>query len=699
MKIKIITMLFALALPGFLYAADTYTSNYNLRLPDLDVDDEETPWGQKYNNNFTLIDSAVSDVAASAGTSAADIAALKISTGALKVQTDAIAVSTGVNTNNISALILSTGALKVQTDAIAVSTGVNTVDIAALKLSTGAFAQKDGDNLFTGANIFNGKTGIGASTSTDYGLAIGTPTTLSQPMTFTQSGPLFNWTSGGSSVSVQGIFAAGGGSGLQILDNAFSWNGRLDLGTLYGPKLYGKGSMTAPYLGLNNSAPTHTLDVTGSAAFSSSVTAAAFHGPLTGAASLNVLKAGDTMTGNLTMSASGALARHIYGYLDATQRYDLTTGADAGGGVGGSALTLYDGNPIARVLLSAYPTGHGHNRIFYPTAFGKLTAPTHALDVTGGGVFSSSVTAASFHGPLTGDVTGNVTGAASLNVLKAGDTMTGDLTVPYLIASSATIEAIYGSTLTLTGGLYGPWAVYSDSVTASEFYGDGSNLSGVVTSEVDPLSVPLAGGNMTGQLTTASTITVQGNAFSVGGSTLAVSGGKVGIGTASPVRFLHILGDAMRSDAGGGVYTDFIYGAMRSLGTDVYIDAGSVGKDIYFRTSKVSGFDTIALTILDNGNVGIGTTAPASKLHLSSGTVYNDGTGAGITTTGTMTPVVYAAAQIILTAPAALYGYATCSDCTNGGTAVPPILCISTSTAAGGWKAISTLSGSAGCYP
>jgi len=53
---------------------------------------------------------------------------------------------------------------------------------------------------------------------------------------------------------------------------------------------------------------------------------------------------------------------------------------------------------------------------------------------------------------------------------------------------------------------------------------------------------------MTGQLTNTSTVTIQGNAFSVGGSTLTVGGGRVGIGTSNPADALHV--------SSGGLYMD-----------------------------------------------------------------------------------------------------------------------------------------------
>lgn len=43
------------------WAADTYTPSLGLRQPAVDVEDPDTPWGDKINNNFTIIDLAVCD--------------------------------------------------------------------------------------------------------------------------------------------------------------------------------------------------------------------------------------------------------------------------------------------------------------------------------------------------------------------------------------------------------------------------------------------------------------------------------------------------------------------------------------------------------------------------------------------------------------------------------------------------------------
>lgn len=106
-----------------------------------------------------------------------------------------------------------------------------------------------------------------------------------------------------------------------------------------------------------------------------------------------------------------------------------------------------------------------------------------------------------------------------------------------------------------------------------------------------------------------STATITGDAFSVGGSTLVVANGRVGIGTASPSQKLHM-----------------------SSGT-LLIDGN------------------VANSIVASGNVGVGTASPGTKLHVSSGVILADGSGAGIQSTalaGTGNRCVHADANGVL---------------------------------------------------
>ena len=120
----------------------------------------------------------------------------------------------------------------------------------------------------------------------------------------------------------------------------------------------------------------------------------------------------------------------------------------------------------------------------------------------------------------------------------------------------------------------------------------------------------------------ASTMTLSGSAFSVGGSTLVVAGGNVGIGTTDP---------AARLDANGTLRALSQNFPSSGVGAEVSWDGSAAILRGYDRTNFLyksvwlSG-SNIAFwingstkTVIDSsGNVGIGTTGPAATLHVSS---------------------------------------------------------------------------------
>lgn len=160
-----------------------------------------------------------------------------------------------------------------------------------------------------------------------------------------------------------------------------------------------------------------------------------------------------------------------------------------------------------------------------------------------------------------------------------------------------------------------------------------TSLIGTVTGAAS-LNVLKTGDTMIGPLTlSGSTLTVTGNAFSVGGSTLVVSAGMLGIGI-TPSYGLHIakgLTDNPNStlaiekvsggnyaftiqDQGNNGFIQYVgyAGALNMNGTAIRLNPSATGN-----VSMVMG----------GGNVGIGTTAPADKLDISSGTIRITGTG------------------------------------------------------------------------
>ena len=168
-------------------------------------------------------------------------------------------------------------------------------------------------------------------------------------------------------------------------------------------------------------------------------------------------------------------------------------------------------------------------------------------------------------------------------------------------------------------------------------------------------AVQKAGDVMTGPLQT-STLTVAGNAFSVGGSTLSVNGGFVGVGTDSPSERLEVNGymklsnGYLRLDSGYGLmaggslslllYNDYLMlnnggpGALKVTAAGDLSHAGVL-------TSSGTGANYFA------GTVGIATRAPQAALDVvSTGTaadsyaqIWRDGSGAvvsSVSATGVM---------------------------------------------------------------
>src|SRR5205085_355147 len=113
--------------------------------------------------------------------------------------------------------------------------------------------------------------------------------------------------------------------------------------------------------------------------------------------------------------------------------------------------------------------------------------------------------------------------------------------------------------LTLTG----PTAYFTSgsSVTASKFMGDGSALTGIPsTGSIVGVYLQKTGDSMSGPLSMLnnSTITVTGNAFSVGTSSFVIVGSSVGIRTAVPATALDVNEAAQ-----------FGYGANKSTFTNL----------------------------------------------------------------------------------------------------------------------------------
>jgi hypothetical protein len=188
-------------------------------------------------------------------------------------------------------------------------------------------------------------------------------------------------------------------------------------------------------------------------------------GSVTGAASLNLLKAGDSMSGDLSWTTSGrgiswsmntdTASIRYYNSSDGStdNRLEFNTGDNTNeffrwthtlGASTYESMRLTpngDGGAVLRVSGQITVIGGGVSATTYIGDANQLTnlnatqlltgtVPTSRLtgtyNINIAGNVSGNVTG-NLQGTVTGNVTGNVTGAASLNVLKTGDTLSGDL--------------------------------------------------------------------------------------------------------------------------------------------------------------------------------------------------------------------------------------------------------------------------------
>ncbi|OGR66369.1 MAG: hypothetical protein A2X30_10630 [Elusimicrobia bacterium GWB2_63_16] len=150
---------------------------------------------------------------------------------------------------------------------------------------------------------------------------------------------------------------------------------------------------------------------------------------------------------------------------------------------------------------------------------------------------------------VTGSTNTSMTGTQDRGVIMTGNGLLGiaiDSPQAALdVVSTGTASDVYAQIWRDSTGLVVGSVSAAGFMKAVKFVGDGSGLTGVTgASGTDTSKVLKAGDTMTGDLTMAlgSTITVTGSSFSVGGATLAVRDGFVGIGTASPAAPLTIAG-------------------------------------------------------------------------------------------------------------------------------------------------------------
>ena len=290
-----------------------------------------------------------------------------------------------------------------------------------------------------------------------------------------------------------------------------------------------------------------------------------------------------------TTAAAGACAAESYTYPPAPYGTTMFSQGQPGLADGDNSTNdrlLYGGNVGCDTV-----SGWNQSGAVYVGGTGQLTAPAMSAvaaylpstqTFTGQNTFTSSAAFAFSDASAPG-----VTISSGL-VVAAGAVGIGTT------SPTSALTVLNGSIQisSTSGGPYG--LVFEDgSVQTTAASGGGwTEGAGMVQ-----LSTP------TDSVLVQSTMAVAGNFFSVGGSTLVVTGGRVGVGTTSPTSALTVFnGDIAISTSSGSNGIIFQDGSKQTTA------AGASSWAAY-------GGD---IANANSGSVGIGTTAPAATLHVSS---------------------------------------------------------------------------------
>lgn len=319
-----------------------------------------------------------------------------------------------------------------------------------------------------------------------------------------------------------------------------------------------------------------------------------------------------------------------------------------------SAFSL-DPNTGALTPIGTYPAGQGPyfvdvtpsgksvhvSNVFEGTTF------SYSRDVSGALTFTGSTPGTSPNGLVSlqpdGDSDWGLAQVNSGNTFTGNQTVNGTVTATAFVGDGSGLTGIVAQTAnTANTANSATTAGTAANATFAASAGDAMTLGGNLPSAFAPASgspnyVAKGGDTMTGTLNLAA------NGLIAGNTQLALSGGNVGIGTASPSAPLHVHN-------GTSTLSSLVDGNMVALfentaggATNVWLNtkpanAGGVAEDYYFEVNGVGtgglrynvGGEYVALTtdvtpsgvnnepfVLRGRNVGIGTVSPTSQLDVN----------------------------------------------------------------------------------
>lgn len=277
----------------------------------------------------------------------------------------------------------------------------------------------------------------------------------------------------------------------------------------------------------------------------------------------------------------------------------------------GSILTSVINNPgVAAANSTRYQSigGVGNSLISETTA--QMPCPV-AGSITSFYVINTSTDTKAGSTP---SISFRLNGASVASISVPANTPVGTVSnagvLSIQIAAGDKIDFAVTEGATISGTQWNATANFRAGITPSS--SAGGDLSGVYPNPTVIKATPA--------FTAMSTVTVLGNAFSVGGSTLAVIGGNVGIGTTAPASKLHISSGSLIID--GNANPRIVITAPLGSGTTVLDATGGI---IIASTFNVVGsdYEVDGKTVIDHdGNfkaTGTGKTVIDGNGNIKSG--------------------------------------------------------------------------------
>jgi hypothetical protein len=308
---------------------------------------------------------------------------------------------------------------------------------------------------------------------------------------------------------------------------------------------------------------------------------------------------GATETVSSSISGNGSVGNPLTVVSVPTSGVNLSTVTTQLNAVAVATTAIASGGATTYLLVSGanYMTGQ-FTTASTATIIGNAFSVGRASFTVAGGsaTVAYSLTAGSFLG-VTG-ATESIS-AALTGVGTAANPLGVNSSSVAVLSSGLVLDAqIDGSSITKQGNAFnGASQLVQMTGTGKLPAVDGSQLTNVVATSFN-------GGTVSGQTTFESTVTVQGNAFSVGGSTLVVKGGAVGLGTATPFPSFPLT-------VHGGTNSNLLFTTISST----FVAAGENDSYSAFAPLDLDG-SVLALNGITSGKVGVGTTSPTSALSV-----------------------------------------------------------------------------------